>query len=655
MRNQRLFEFHNIGNVVAASALLLFSSFGLFATQINDIEPGPTLVADGIPKIPASLASSIKQYTTAYGLPVAAWNPSKHEVWLKDLANKMTVISRVAAPGDNRQTIGVIPIGGVYDLYFDPSRRHLVYNKDTDGNEAFQMYLYDLESHKTSVLTDGKSRNTEPVWSNKENRIVYSSSPVGGNGVSLFVMNPFEPESNRLLAKSAGTYFKAFDWSPNDTNVVFCDFASNATSTLWMIDTASGKKEQLSPSQADYYDSPQFSKDGTGIYVITDHESEIRRLAYIDLTTKKFKYVSSHVNWGVEEFKLSANGRQLAFITNEEGISRLHLLDVSSGKDVAVASLPSGIISDLTWRDDSNDLAFNVKTSHTPMDVYSINAETQKVEHWTQAQGVGVDVASIPDPELIRWKSFDNRIISGFLLRPPAKFTGKRPVVIEIHGGPEEQYRPSFWGQDNYLLNELGLVKIYPNIRGSSGYGKTFLSLDDGTKREDAVKDVGALLDWIKSQPSLDPERIMISGASYGGYISLSVATEYPGKIRTTQSIVGPTDLVTFLENTEGWRRDIRRAEYGDERDPRMHEYLENISPRKNAKKIISPLFIVQGQNDPRVKATEAEQLISLVRKNNIPVWYLLAKDEGHDFVNQRTIDFEFYATVLFIQQFLLR
>jgi Tol biopolymer transport system component len=207
----------------------------MWATQTNDIEPGPTLVANGIPKVPVALASSIKGYTTAFGLPMAAWSPSKHEVWLKDLASKKTVISRVGSPGDNRQTMDVIPTGGIYDLYFDPSQRYVIYNKDTDGNEVFQMYLYDLKSHKTSVLTDGKSRNTEPVWSNKGDRIIYSSSPIGSNGVSLFVTNPFKQESNRLLAKSTGTYFKAFDWSPNDSKVVFCDFASNASSTLWLI------------------------------------------------------------------------------------------------------------------------------------------------------------------------------------------------------------------------------------------------------------------------------------------------------------------------------------------------------------------------------------------------------------------------------------
>jgi dipeptidyl aminopeptidase/acylaminoacyl peptidase len=246
-------------------------------------------------------------------------------------------------------------------------------------------------------------------------------------------------------------------------------------------------------------------------------------------------------------------------------------------------------------------------------------------------------------------------MISGFLFRPPAKWTGKRPVVIEVHGGPEEQYRPTFWGQDNYVLNELGVARIYPNVRGSTGYGKAFLNLDNGFKREDSVKDLGALLDWIKTQPYLDSTRVMLTGASYGGFMALSVGATFSDRISATQSIVGPSNLVTFLENTEGWRRDVRRAEYGDERDSKMREFLERIAPLSNAQKIKKPLFIVQGMNDPRVNTSEAEQIISAVKKNRTPVWYLLAKDEGHDFANQKTIDFQFYATVLFMKEYLMK
>ena len=300
---------------------------------------------------------------------------------------------------------------GVYDLYYQPQGRYLIYNQDTNGNEAFQMYLYDLGTHKSSLLTDGKSRNTEPVWSNAGDQIIYSSSPAGGNGVSLYVINPLDPKTNRLLAQSPGSYFKVYDWSPDDRQAVFVDYLSNSVSTLWLIDVANGQKTLLSPKGEkpdEYYDSPQFSRDGKGIFVITDHDSDVRRLAYIDLATKQFKYLSGQKS-NVEDFKIAPDGKTLAFITNEEGISRLHLLDTKTDKEQSVPPLPSGIISDLKWHNNSQDLAFNFKSARTPTDVYSLNSQTGKVDQWAKGKTGEIDITKIPEPELIHWKSFDGR------------------------------------------------------------------------------------------------------------------------------------------------------------------------------------------------------------------------------------------------------
>lgn len=639
-----------------ALLLLVLLPLTSASAQIEIISPGKNIESVGIPPIPASLAHTAQQYTTnAFGLPVAGWDAAKRELWLKDLKSDGTIVYRVAEPGGSTKAILSISTG-VYDLYYQPQGKYLVYNRDTNGNEQFQMYLYNIETGKSTLLTDGTSRNTEPVWSNAGDRLIFSSSPAGGKGVSLSVINPLAPQTNRLLAQSSGTYFKAYDWSPDDRRAVFIEYTSNTTSAFWLIDVASGTKTLLSPKEKsdEYYDSPQFAKDGKGIYLITDHDSDFRRLAYLDLKTKNFTYLSTDKS-DVEDFKIAPSGKTLAFISNDEGISHLHLLDTKGAHESVVSNVPSGIISDLYWHKNSQDLAFNFKSARTPTDVYSINIETGSLSKWTSGKTGNADIAKIPDPEIIHWKSFDGRVISGFLFRPPTTFTGKRPVVIEIHGGPEEQYRPTFWGQDNYVLNELGVARICPNVRGSTGYGKTFVNLDNGIKREDAIRDLGALLQWIRTQPYLDAGRVMVTGASYGGYAALSVATNYSDGIRAAQSIVGPSNLVTFLENTEGWRRDVRRAEYGDERDSKMREFLERIAPLNNAQKIKKPLFIVQGMNDPRVKTSEAEQIVSAVKKNGTPVWYLLAKDEGHDWGNQRNIDYQFYATVLFIQEYLLK
>jgi dipeptidyl aminopeptidase/acylaminoacyl peptidase len=266
----------------------------------------------------------------------------------------------------------------------------------------------------------------------------------------------------------------------------------------------------------------------------------------------------------------------------------------------------------------------------------------------------GLNTEAFSEPELIRWKSFDDRTISGYLYLPPPRFSGRRPVIINIHGGPEGQFQPGFMGRNNYYLNELGVALIFPNVRGSTGYGKTFAQLDNGFLREGSYQDIGALLDWIRTRPELDADRVMVTGGSYGGFMTLAVATNYADRIRCALDVVGPSNFVTFLQNTEAYRRDLRRAEYGDERDPQMREFLERIAPLNRAEMISKPLFVVQGMNDPRVPLSESEQIVATVRQRGVPVWYLMAKDEGHGFAKKTNADFQFYATVLFIQEFLL-
>jgi dipeptidyl aminopeptidase/acylaminoacyl peptidase len=261
---------------------------------------------------------------------------------------------------------------------------------------------------------------------------------------------------------------------------------------------------------------------------------------------------------------------------------------------------------------------------------------------------------ALPEARLVRWPTFDGREITGFYYHPPARFTGKRPVIIDIHGGPESQYRPVFLGRLNYFIQELGVALIEPNVRGSDGYGKTFLGLDNGMKREDSVKDIGALLDWIAAQPQLDASRVMVTGGSYGGYMTLAAATHYSDRLRAALDVVGISSFSTFLKNTESYRRDLRRVEYGDERDPAIAAFFERTAPLNNAAKITKPLFVIQGGNDPRVPRTESEQMVAKVKQGGTPVWYLMAKDEGHGFAKKGNRDFQFYATVMFIRQYLL-
>lgn len=642
--------------MLCASSLLLGACARGVAAQGDEIAPPKSMEVLGVPKVPASLAKEVKRYLGAYGLPLAGWHPEKRELWVKGISSAAWV-ARIEAPAGAQKPWVYLPFGDVYDLYFQPQAKHLLYNRDVNGDESFQLFHYNLATRASTPLSEEKSRNTEPVWSHSGERVVWSYSPSKGSGVSLSVGNPFEPKNRRLLVESTGNYLKAHDWSPDDTQVTFCEFIGNTTSRLWVVEVEKGEKRLLSgkDEKADaYYDSPIFSKDGKGIFVITDRASDVRRLAYLDLSTGQFKNLTAAIHWDVDEFQLSPDGKTLAFAINENGVSKLYLLETANGSYKPVSDLPLGVISDLKWHSSSTELAFNFKSPRTPNDVYSVDVKTNKVEQWAKSVSGGVALDQLPLPELIQWKSFDNRTISGFLYRPSTSFAGKRPVIIDIHGGPEEQYRPTFGYEDNYLINELGVVKIYPNVRGSTGYGKQFLDLDNGIRREDAVKDIGALLDWIGKQPDLDADRVLVQGSSYGGYMSLSVAARYSDRIRGAISDSGAANLATFIERTEGWRRDLRRAEFGDEKEPQIRAFMESTAPLNNIRKIKKPLLVIQGKNDPRVAAGEAEAIVNAAKQQRTPVWYVLANDEGHTFVKQGNRDFRLYSIILFIKDRLL-
>jgi dipeptidyl aminopeptidase/acylaminoacyl peptidase len=421
------------------------------------------------------------------------------------------------------------------------------------------------------------------------------------------------------------------------------------------VDVATGAKTPLSPKGAEKvaYTGGAFSADDRGVYTITDLGSEFARLSYIDLASGKVTPITRE-SWDVEEFALSPDGRTIAYVTNEDGVGKLHLLSTATRKALATPKLPVGVVGGLTWHRDGSLLGFTINSARAPSDAYVLTLATGKVARWTFSETGGVDLSAMPEPELVRWKSWDGRVLSGFLYRPPAKFTGKRPVIVNIHGGPEGQSRPTWLGRGNYFVNELGVAILYPNVRGSTGYGKTFVALDNGVLREGTYKDINALFDWIASQPDLDAQHVMVTGGSYGGHMTLAVATYYSDRICCSVDVVGISNLATFLEHTESYRRDLRRAEYGDERDSATRAFMERTAPLNNAQKITKPLFVVAGLNDPRVPYTEAEQIVAAARKNSVPVWYLLGKNEGHGFAKKGNADYQFYSTIEFVDEFLV-
>jgi dipeptidyl aminopeptidase/acylaminoacyl peptidase len=470
-------------------------------------------------------------------------------------------------------------------------------------------------------------------------------------------MNPADPKTDHLLTQLKGGGWQPIDWSPDDKNILLQEEISINETYLWLVNTVTGEKTAITPRDTKEkvsYGSARFSKDGKGIYVTTDQDSEFQRLAFLDMSGKNPKFLTSDIPWDVDSFDLSHDGKRLAFVTNEEGLSVLHVMDTATQKEMKLPKLPAGVMQEARWHRDGHDLAFSLTNAQGAGDCYSLDVANGKLERWTVSE-TAVKTDAFPGAELVHWKSFDGKIISGFLYKPAGKFTGKRPVLVVIHGGPEGQSQPVFLGRANYYLNELGIALIYPNVRGSTGYGKTFSLMDNGFKREDTYKDINALFDWVATRPDLDADRIAVTGGSYGGHMTLAVSTFYSDRIRCSVDIVGMSNLVTFLEHTEGYRRDLRRVEYGDERDPKMHDFLEKIAPMNNIDKIKKPMLVVAGKNDPRVPVTESEQIVGALKKQGTPVWYLMAKDEGHGYRKKQNQDFQFYTTVEFLEEYLLK
>ncbi|MCI0740775.1 MAG: S9 family peptidase [Gemmataceae bacterium] len=642
---------------LSISCLALFFSMTFAHAQTGVITPGDNLVTLNIPKIPASIAEDVGRYTEFRSAGLASWHPTKREMLISTRFADTSQIHHVKFPGGARTQLTFFPDSVIGGSYQPKKGEFFLFAKGTGGNERFQIYRQDFSTGNVTLLTDGKSRNSGGIWSNAGDRIVYTSTKRNGADNDIYLMNPADPAFNKLLLEVKGGGWFPAGWSPNDAQVIVGEYVSINETYIWLVDAKKGEKTLVTPKGPEKiaYLGGAFAPDGKGLYVTTDKDSEFQRLALLDLATKKHTYLSDHIKWDIESIDLARDGKTIAFIANENGIGTLHLLDTATGKERPTPKLPAGSVLGVSWHENSKDLGFVLTSARSPTDVYSLNIDNGQVERWTQSETGGLNTGNFVEPELVRWKSFDKREISGFLYKPSAKFTGKRPVIINIHGGPEAQFRPTFLGRNNYYLNELGVAMIFPNIRGSSGYGKTFLTLDNGFLREDSYKDIESLLDWIATRPDLDADRILVTGGSYGGHMTLAVVTYYPERIRCAVDVVGMSNLVSFLENTESYRRDLRRAEYGDERDPKMRKFMETIAPLNNAQKIKKPLFIVQGKNDPRVPLIESEQMLATLKKQGTPVWYLMAEDEGHGFAKKKNADFQFYASVMFVREFLLK
>lgn len=637
-------------------ALIFLSFTNLPAGETTVVEKG-NLVLDGVPEIPPRISARMNQFSNVRSAGFIGWKPDGSGILITTRFGETNQLHFVAQPMGTRRQLTFFP-EPTFDAEFcpDKNKNGFLFTMDTGGSEFSQLYYLDLNSAQHTLLSDGKSRNSNGLWSNSGQQFVYTSTRRNNRDFDLYLGDITGPESGTLLVQVEGQW-AAVDWSPDDSELLLQQYISANESHFYLFNIPARTLTPLfEKTDKVAYGAAAWSRDGRGIYFTSDQNAEFQRLQYLDLKTRRITVMTQDIPWDVEQLALSHHGKYLAFGVNAGGLGQVYLMDVAKKAYLPLPNLPVGVLGHLEFKPDDSALALGLSTAIGPSDVYSIALKTRKLIRWTESEIGGLNPDHFVTPTLVHYATFDSINgqpcqIPAFYYQPKKPANGPFPVLIQIHGGPEGQYQPTFSGLIQYMVTENQIAVLAPNVRGSTGYGKTYLQLDNGYLRENSVKDIGALLDWIAARPELDPNRVAVYGGSYGGYMVLAALVHYNDRLKCGVDVVGISNFVTFLENTQGYRRDLRRVEYGDERDPEMREFLLKISPLSQVHKITKPLYVVQGLNDPRVPASEAEQIVKAVRQSNSPVWYLLAKDEGHGFSKKTNRDFLNYSIMYFLEK----
>jgi len=644
-----------ISRLALSAALTGALTFSAVPGAFAEVPKPAAIVADGLPAVPDELADATRPYLQARRAAFLGWNAADRSMLIKTRFGATDQLHTVAAPNGDRTQIS-FEDEPVMAGALSSDGRTLVVQKDNGGDEFYQ--LYTLADGRLTRITDGRSRNWFGAWSPDGKRIGYASSRRNGADMDLYVVDPSDPSTDRLVAQVSGGGWNIADFSKDGAKALVVNRMSINKADVYEMDVASGRMTALNDlsAQVSYVD-PQYAPDGT-IWVTSDKDADFLRLGR--LGQGGFTPVSTDPKWDVSDYSIAPDGSFIAYATNEAGVSKVKVLDIASGAVRPVTDLPNGVIPysigpaiDIApW----GAIGLSMASARVSGDAFSIDPRTLAVTQWTHSETGGLNPAINVEPRLVEVKSFDGETVSGFLYQPdPAKFPGKRPLIVDIHGGPEGQTRPDFLGSQNYLLNELGVALFFPNVRGSSGYGARFVNLDNGPfQRENSVKDIGAFLDALETDPGLDAARFAVTGVSYGGYMCYATAVHYSDRLKGANCYVAISNFVTFLENTQSYRRDLRRVEYGDERDPAQRAQLQAISPLTSVDRITIPLLVATGGNDPRVPASEADQIIAAVRGNGGTAWHLLAQNEGHGFHKKENEDYYFWTSLQFWQQTLL-
>jgi len=615
--------------------------------------PGiPSLLQSGVPEVPRALRDRLGQYQNARAASLLDVMPDGSAALISTRFASTAQLHLVEQPMGARQqlTFGEEPIGAGK---LSPDGRSVYYLRDVGGGEFFQVYRLDRKSGRSELLTDGKSRHEGLLLSHDGKQIAWASTARNGKDHDIYAGPAADPKNVRRITEREGAW-EPVDFSRDGKSLLVVQERAVDDSDLHVVDLATGQMRQITPRQGkgSVVDAA-FAPDGKSVYVATDRYGDFDGIWRFDLARMDASPASTAFGkgqkWNVEKFALSPDGRTLAASINEDGWSRIYLAPTSGGAPQPL-NVPRGIVAALDFPAQRSDVLFLAQqTARSPTDVWSIDLKTKKPVRWTKSEVGGLDTNAFVEAELVRYPGKGGVSVPAFLYKP--RTGGRVPVVILWHGGPEGQSRPTFDPGLQFLTNELGFAAIAPNVRGSTGYGKAYVAMDNGPKREEALTDIGATLDFIASRPDLDKDRVAVWGGSYGGYMVLASLAFYGERIRAGVDVVGISNLVSFLNNTQAYRQDLRRVEYGDERDPAVRAVQERISPLNSVDKIQSALFVVQGHNDPRVPQSESEQIVKAVRGKGKDCWYLLGVNEGHGFKKKENRDYYSAATMWFLEQ----
>ena len=624
----------------------------------DTVAPPANMEVRGAPEVPASVVETLARYRNARSAVLVDWIGDN--VLVATRFGDSTQLHRVETPLGMRRQVTFFD-EPVRSAAVNPqiSEPGFVFLKDIGGSESYQLFWRPAGGGAAELISDGRSRYTGVSWSPSGGWLGYTTTERNGRDWDLHARS-FDPETGfgatTVIQEGAGVGWSLEDWAADEDRVLVSKYVSINEAELYEIDLGTGERRQLLPdpdaTEGVAIGGAVYGADND-VYYTSDAGSEFMQLRRLTLATGESTTLTEDVNWNVGSAAVSRDRARIAWTFNEGGYSRLQVAATADGEAVALPTIPDGIIGRLRFSPDGQQLAFTLSRPVAPSDVYSIDLGSGALTRWTASELGGLREEALAAPELVHFESFDGLEIPAFVYRPAG--AGPHPVLVNIHGGPEGQARPGFSPSSQFYVQELGFAVVFPNVRGSAGYGKSWLKLDNGRLREDSVRDIGALLDWIGEQPELDEDRIAVTGGSYGGYMVLASMVHFADRIRAGVERVGISNFVSFLENTQAYRRDLRRAEYGDERDPGMRAFLEGIAPLHRAHEIAAPLLIAQGLNDPRVPASESEQIAAALAESEIPVWYVLAKDEGHGFAKKPNADYLAALTAMFLERHVLQ